>query len=242
MMKQSFAPWTEEEVLNINKFQNFGMMHNFTCGSPDEVKECSRRSKMEGDDLIPGETDGTLIASKEGLVCPCGGYTQKWVYKFMTKPLIEGYFLKYLPVYGEITDPDHVIFKIGFRWTDAVSFDSFLGPDIREALQGKLFLCTRDLKLGDKTFSMLGGHMNDVYMNPFYPRVSWSYGDFLRKDEHIIQDLHHSDYLPYRIRTQHGYGSPGRYVRVLGEVDNKEFNEGQFFPEEFAKALFKDLI
>lgn len=64
MLDDSRAPWTAEEVANLNEFQNAGYMHPFTCGSED----CR----------------AVLVATPEGWTCPAGcGYTQDWAHDFM---------------------------------------------------------------------------------------------------------------------------------------------------------------
>ena len=63
------APWTDEEVEILNKFQREGPFHPFTCpGGPD----CPERE---------------LIATKEGWICHCGEYTQDWAHEFMFENL-----------------------------------------------------------------------------------------------------------------------------------------------------------
>jgi len=57
--------WTDEQVRKLNEFQACGHMHPFTC---------------------PGEGDcpsRELIATNEGWVCACGGYTQDWAHPMM---------------------------------------------------------------------------------------------------------------------------------------------------------------
>lgn len=63
-MSQMFAPWSPEQVKNLNDFQTEGHMHPFTCGSPD----CR----------------ADLVATANGWTCPSGcGYTQNWAHDFM---------------------------------------------------------------------------------------------------------------------------------------------------------------
>ncbi len=62
------------------------------------------------------------------------------------------YFAKYLPVEGKITDGENVMFKIDGEWTEPCSFDSFIGAGIQAVMQGKLFLCTREIQLGDEVY------------------------------------------------------------------------------------------
>ena len=73
------SPWTPEQVQILKEFQSAGYLHPFTCGDPEEVKECQRRS---------GSNSGALIPSESGWVCPCGKYHQDWCYdEILNKPL-----------------------------------------------------------------------------------------------------------------------------------------------------------
>jgi hypothetical protein len=80
--KSKHAPFTEWQVENLNKFQELGKFHPFTCNG--KAVECEKN-------LNPRDysKDGVLIATKDGWVCPCGKYTQNWAHKFMTEPLAE---------------------------------------------------------------------------------------------------------------------------------------------------------
>jgi hypothetical protein len=61
------APWTQEQVDKLNKWQNAGLFHPFTCGNGH-----------------------TLVATKDGWICPsCPEYHQDWAHDFMVG-LIEG--------------------------------------------------------------------------------------------------------------------------------------------------------
>lgn len=60
------------------------------------------------------------------------------------------YFTKYLPIDEEITDGTKVMFLINRKWTEPCDFDSFIGPQIEKVAQGKLFLCSTDIRVGDK--------------------------------------------------------------------------------------------
>ena len=72
------APFTKEQVINLNLYQfSKGMVHPFTCCSPDDIPECERRAK---------KSDGMLLADIEGWTCPCGKYKQDWAHAFMAGP------------------------------------------------------------------------------------------------------------------------------------------------------------
>jgi hypothetical protein len=55
-----YAPWTEEQVKALNRWQEAGYVHPFTC--------------WEGDDLV---------ATTGGWVCPKCSYQQNWAHSFM---------------------------------------------------------------------------------------------------------------------------------------------------------------
>ena len=55
-----FAPFTEEQVKALNKFQNLGYWHEFTC--------------------LCG---AILIATENGWTCPDCFYTQNWAFDYM---------------------------------------------------------------------------------------------------------------------------------------------------------------
>lgn len=80
------APFTPDQVANINAFQDRGRMHPFTCMSPEEISECLRASKIIDDKIINGTSEGILLATTEGFICPCGKYTQDWCHDFMAQP------------------------------------------------------------------------------------------------------------------------------------------------------------
>lgn len=56
------APWTKEQVENLNFYQQSGVWHPFTCGN-----SC-------GSDLV---------AAENGWMCPKCAYTQDWAHPFM---------------------------------------------------------------------------------------------------------------------------------------------------------------
>ena len=55
--------FTKEEVVNLNEFQNAGVMHPFTCGNDD--CRCD------------------LVATVRGWICLYCDYTQDWAHDFM---------------------------------------------------------------------------------------------------------------------------------------------------------------
>lgn len=77
-MNQIEAPFTPEQVANLNAFQQSGRFHPFTC----DLSSAGRSSRSECPD---GE--GVLIATENGWSCPCGQYVQNWAHEFMAEPL-----------------------------------------------------------------------------------------------------------------------------------------------------------
>jgi len=66
------APWTTEQVAALNRFQQNGDFHPFTCGG-------NRQDEFH----LDGE--GVLLATENGWVCPYCDYTQDWALAFMMK-------------------------------------------------------------------------------------------------------------------------------------------------------------
>lgn len=65
------APWTQEQVDALNRFQESGQFHPFTCGSGNRCD----------DKHLDGE--GRLVATVDGWVCPYCDYKQDWAHEFM---------------------------------------------------------------------------------------------------------------------------------------------------------------
>lgn len=67
------APWTAEQVAQLNRFQTQRWMHPFTCGCGD-CHSCEE----------PQE-ERVLVATEAGWECPKPGcsYTQNWAWSFM---------------------------------------------------------------------------------------------------------------------------------------------------------------
>lgn len=67
----SHAPWTAEQITQLNAWQSCGWVHPFTCGKRDDHKR-----------------NDVLVATEAGWVCPFPGcdYTQGWAHKVMTGP------------------------------------------------------------------------------------------------------------------------------------------------------------
>ena len=65
------APFAEEQVANLKKWQETVWVHPFTCCSHDG---CERAEREDG---------GTLIPTTDGWHCPCGKYKQDWAHDNM---------------------------------------------------------------------------------------------------------------------------------------------------------------
>lgn len=92
-MKRINAPFTPEQVANLNAYQKRGHFHPFTCGSG---KRCVEKIKItynqpgvikQGLDEL--EVSTTLVATEAGWVCPNCDYTQDWAWEFMAEPFQE---------------------------------------------------------------------------------------------------------------------------------------------------------
>lgn len=63
MAERVRAPWSDEQVSAINRYQTQGVFHPFTC------RNCR---------------DGELVAARDGLNCPkCQDSYQDWCFDFM---------------------------------------------------------------------------------------------------------------------------------------------------------------
>jgi len=65
----------QDEVDKINAQQRSWKVHPYTCGGSGTIPEC-KRAKREGDEY---ESDGVLIATQTGWVCPCGKERQDYI-------------------------------------------------------------------------------------------------------------------------------------------------------------------
>lgn len=81
-MNKINAPFSDEQVILLNQYQSIEP-HPFTCCSPENISECLRASKEIDGQIIDGVSEGILVATNEGWICPCGKYTQDWAYKKM---------------------------------------------------------------------------------------------------------------------------------------------------------------
>ncbi len=64
-LEMNKAPWTPEETTALNRYQQAGWMHPFTCP----------------------HGHGDLVATEAGWICEGCSYTQDWAHDFMFKDL-----------------------------------------------------------------------------------------------------------------------------------------------------------
>lgn len=69
-MTKVLAPWTAEQVIALNRWQNCDYVHPFTCGS-------DHRDQKHADGAA------VLVATTEGWICPFCTYRQDWAHDFM---------------------------------------------------------------------------------------------------------------------------------------------------------------
>lgn len=75
------APWTPQQVLALNRWQEAGTVHPFTCGSGDRMDFAHvAYANRNGGDF------GQLVATARGWICPACSYTQDWAHDFMLEP------------------------------------------------------------------------------------------------------------------------------------------------------------
>jgi hypothetical protein len=63
------APWTDEQVAALNRWQSRGDVHPFTC--PGDGPGCGDHRE--------------LTATANGWVCACGRYRQDWAHEMMVE-------------------------------------------------------------------------------------------------------------------------------------------------------------
>jgi hypothetical protein len=83
------------------------------------------------------------------------------------------------------------------------------------------FLSNQNLKVGDKVFPLLAGYtkggtyyVSDIRTEDFMTGFP--------NDPHTIKDLHHSDYKPYQIRTDKGYGVAEIYFKLVADREKSD--------------------
>lgn len=87
-------------------------------------------------------------------------------------------------------------------------------------LNGKIYtLSNEGLVEGDKVWPISFGRTeNGVYYHEEFqfPRPEWN--EF-PDEPHTIEDLHHSEFKPYEIRTDYGFGPVEKYFKIISVED-----------------------
>lgn len=83
-MERINAPFTKEQVERLNEYQTKGRFHPFTCIGQMKEQE-NENGKFTERTRSECPNSGTLIATEEGWVCPCGEYKQSWAHEFMAE-------------------------------------------------------------------------------------------------------------------------------------------------------------
>jgi hypothetical protein len=102
-MKTITAPWTEEQVENLNKRQERHDIHPYTCGRDG----CG----------------GVLVATEDGWVCPNCDYNQKWAHSVDGEGMIDPYDVWDTLTYEQKLCATRVVFdKIGEHMTEGGTY------------------------------------------------------------------------------------------------------------------------
>lgn len=65
------APWTDEQVAALNRWQGYGFVHEFTC-------------RDRAFHAVPSHD--ALVATNAGWICRGCNYKQDWAHHFMFRP------------------------------------------------------------------------------------------------------------------------------------------------------------
>jgi len=87
-----------------------------------------------------------------------------------------------------------------------------------------------DLKVGDEVFPISNGISDSKTFT--YKHEKFDFREFMSgfpDEPHIIKDLHYSDYKPYEIRTDMGFGPIEKYFKIISindqNIENKKDSE-----------------
>ena len=135
------------------------------------------------------------------------------------------YFIKYLPVKGEIKQGDKVQYKIG----EIISYDVQLNTD--NLNKGKLFLCSKDIQVGDEVW-------NTAY-NEGPVGIATELHDNPEDDCVIAEGIH------WIVKSDGSVGdlSVNQLFKVIGEISPDALGyakEGQEFDEDQIQKFIYD--
>lgn len=93
-------------------------------------------------------------------------------------------------------------------------------------LKGKIYtLSNEGLVEGDKVFPISMGIIeNGVHIHQEFRFRTFEWSEF-PDHPHTIEDLHHSEFKPYEIRTDYGFGPVEKYFKIISIEDVKEGEE-----------------
>lgn len=69
------APWSDQQVRDLNAYQRDGRFHPFTCGA---CRDADTRRPLDDEHL--------LVATANGWTCPTCGSSQTWAWAWMADP------------------------------------------------------------------------------------------------------------------------------------------------------------
>lgn len=69
------APFTPEQVKQLNEYQKDDRFHPYTCGGNRGDQAHKVYAEKRGEDL------GQLVATEEGWICPVCDYKQDWAHE-----------------------------------------------------------------------------------------------------------------------------------------------------------------
>lgn len=91
---------------------------------------------------------------------------------------------------------------------------------IKHKYNGKEYtLSNENLEVGDEVYSISWGK-TDIE-NKTYEHHHFDFKHCMsgwKSAPHVILDLHHSDYKPYEVHTNHGYGPVEAYFKIIDWV------------------------
>jgi len=75
MSERSDAPWSDEEVAGLRRWQACDWVHAFTCPNHDDADHVAYREDTGSPDA--------LVVDNDGWICEWCNYQQGWAHRFM---------------------------------------------------------------------------------------------------------------------------------------------------------------
>lgn len=155
------------------------------------------------------------------------------------------YFAKFLPTEGEITKSCKAFDSKGILQTLS---DNPVLNKLKDWKLAKLYLCSRDIKVGDKCLHPWDGGVKGSREGTLQWNVKLE--DLEEENLHVILDLNYDPkYEPYAIRTDKGFGwrnnktGEQAYIKVIGQISPNAIwvTEGmKFDKDELMWSIFDD--